>query len=120
MELTTKVKKYIDKIALNKKRKLKDMTSEELRLYNNKRQREYRAKRKNGYWVYYLPDYHYCGTTSDMKQRMHLHKQQGRPLAVDNHRALFHCDDRKEAAYKEAMFQSVLAMEGLNAIGTNK
>ena len=120
MKTNKKVQKYIKKLADNKKKKLREMTDEELRLYNNQRQREYRAKRRNGYWVYYLPDYHYCGTTNDMKQRMHLHKQQDRPLAVNNHKVLFHCNDSKEAAYKEAMFQSVLAMEGLNAVGTNK
>ena len=116
MELTTKVKKYIDKIAKTKKIKLKDMTPEELRLYNNKRQKEYRAKRRNGYWVYYLPDYHYCGHTSDVKQRMYLHKQQGRDLAVDNYRILAHCETQKEAAYTEAMYHGVLAMEGLQSV----
>ena len=135
MKTNLKVQKYIEKklaersaakqaANVPKEKKLRKnanpMTDEERRLYNNKRQREYRAKRKNGYWVYYLPDYHYCGTTDDIKQRMYLHKQQGRTTAVENHRVLYHCHDRKEAAYKEAMFQSVLAMEGLNAIGTNK
>ena len=81
-------------------------------------QREYRRKEKlhnkqGGHYVYYLPHTHYCGVTYDMTTRMRWHKTKGH-LIGDDYKVLFHTFDRNEAIHVEAMYQSLLAMNGLS------
>ena len=64
------------------------------------------------YYVYYLPNENYCGITDYLEKRITTHKKNGKN--VDNYRLLYCSTDKKEAAYHEILFQSVLAMEGLS------
>jgi hypothetical protein len=70
------------------------------------------SRLKNGYYyIYYLPNENYCGITDYVARRISIHKNNGKN--VDNYRLLYCSKDKKEAAYHEILFQSVLAMEGL-------
>lgn len=81
---------------------------------NKKHSRSWRERQRlKGYWVYYIPSINYCGITHDLTQRKSWHKTFAK-VDVTGFRILFHSFCRKETAYKEAMFQSVLCMEGLN------
>ena len=74
---------------------------------------EYTQGRKDGYFsVYYLPEENYCGTTSQVERRMYEHDREGKN--IDGWKVLYCSEDRKDAYYHEALFQSTLAMEGLN------
>ena len=76
-------------------------------------------RESSGYWVYYLPESHYVGMTNNLAVRLSTHKgRDGR--CVDNYKLLYHCDCPKTAAYHEALFQSVLGMEGLNGSQNHK
>lgn len=77
-----------------------------------KRKAYRKARQTGGYFVYYLPAEHYCGIATDLTSRISWHKHKGKN--TDNYKVLFHSFDKKEAAYNEALFQSVLAIEGLN------
>ena len=81
---------------------------------NKTNTRAFRKRLKSkGYWVYYIPSINYCGITHDLTQRKSWHKTV-KNVDVTGFRILFHSFCRKETAYREAMFQSVLCMEGLN------
>jgi predicted GIY-YIG superfamily endonuclease len=69
---------------------------------------------KSLYYVYYLPEHNYCGITIDVDQRMRDHRRVRNSKDTTGMRILFISDNKKEAAYHEAMFQSVLCMEGLS------
>lgn len=82
---------------------------------------ESRAKRKSrelaeGYYVYYLPEEHYCGVTGDLTERIRLHQSShnGVKHNVEGWRVLYHSFDKAEAYHHEAMFQSILGIKGLN------
>ena len=83
----------------------------------NNRTKEYYLKKQeesslNYYLVYYLPEEHYVGITSNPWSRMRKHKNGGRNIS--KWRVLYSCKTKKEAGYIEAMFQSVLGINGLN------
>ena len=92
--------------------------------YNRKRYQKYKeifkanAKknrmkhRMDHYAVYYLPEENYVGLTNRMEQRIKEHNRQGKN--VENWRVLYCSEDKKEAAYHEALYHSVLGMEGLD------
>ena len=77
------------------------------------RQREHNKKRKERYYcVYYLPEEHYCGFSIELLRRIGEHRRAGKN--VDGWRILYYSKDKTEAAYHEALFQSVLSINGLN------
>ena len=63
------------------------------------------------YYVYYLPNENYCGITDNPTRRLSRHKKEGKN--IDGHHMLFVGKDKKEAAYREALYQSMFGMEGL-------
>lgn len=111
-----------DCYTLNYNKKLKKhYTRGECKVCRNKKIKEkLAAKRKDPlYYVYYLPHENYCGITVDIDMRMKDHlrtrsdRKRSRPKNVDDYRVLFISKDKTEAHYHEALFQSVLAMDGL-------
>lgn len=72
----------------------------------------FKNKRLDHYVVYYIPSHHYVGMTNEPGSRMQYHKGTGKN--VDEYKVLYACECRKEAKYHEALFQSVLGMEGLS------
>jgi hypothetical protein len=87
------------------------------RKYNKsyKRKASIILRRSGGYFVYYLPEEHYCGITNDLYNRESGHRNTA-GKNTDNMQVLFHSMDRSIAAHNEAMFQSVLGINGLNYI----
>lgn len=84
--------------------------------YYTKNRKTILAKRKArnpGYYsVYYLSEENYCGVTKmDPEYRMSQHKCNGKN--IEDWRILFCSEDQAEAYYHEAMFHSVLGMQGL-------
>ena len=63
-------------------------------------------------YVYYLPEENYCGITKNPVDRMRAHRYSGKD--TDGWTILYASKNMKDACYHEALFQSVLAMEGLN------
>ena len=82
----------------------------ECRACQNKARRE--RETKQGFFVYYLPNEHYCGFSNRLKTRINRHKVEGRD--VDGWKVLYHSFDKADAAYHEALFQSTLGINGLN------
>jgi len=83
---------------------------------HNANQRSYTArkpKKDEGYYVYYLPEEHYCGITNNLYQRESSHRNTALKN-TNNMTVLFHSMDKSIAAHHEAMFQSVLGINGLN------
>lgn len=70
-----------------------------------------KIKKDGCYYVYYLPEEHYCGRTNCLVSRMIDHRKKGKN--TNNYRVLYSSKDKKDACYHEALFQSVLAIEGL-------
>lgn len=70
-----------------------------------------KIKKDGCYYVYYLPQEHYCGITNSLVSRMIDHRKKGKN--TDNYRVLYSSKDKKDACYHEALFQSTLAIEGL-------
>ncbi len=70
-----------------------------------------KIKKDGCYYVYYLPQEHYCGITNSLVSRMIDHRKKGKN--TDNYRVLYYSKDKKDACYHEALFQSTLAIEGL-------
>lgn len=67
---------------------------------------------KSGYYyVYYLPFENYCGITDSIIKRISTHKRNNKN--TEKWIILYCSKDKKDAAYHEVMFQSVLAMEGV-------
>jgi hypothetical protein len=73
--------------------------------------RSNKVKKDGYYYVYYLPEEHYCGITNSLVNRMIDHRKKGKN--TDNYRILYSSKDKKDACYHEALFQSTLAIEGL-------
>ena len=71
-----------------------------------------KREKKHGYFVYYLPHENYCGVTNRLRTRINRHKIENKN--IDDWIVLYHSNDAAEAAHHEAMFQSVLGMNGLN------
>ena len=46
--------------------------------YNNSWRKKKRDETKKYYWVYYLPEEHYIGITSDIEARMKAHRYKGK------------------------------------------
>ena len=87
--------------------------------YYKKKGKEIRDNRTKVYYVYYIPSVHYCGVTNHLSVRMSQHKTvEG--IDTEGWRVLYASKDPKEAAYHEALFQSVLAIEGVNYKSKNK
>ena len=87
-----------------------------IREKHNANQRAYTARKPkidDGYYVYYLPEEHYCGVTNNLYQRESQHRNTANKN-TDGMTILFHSMDRNIAAHHEAMFQSVLGINGLN------
>lgn len=87
------------------------------RFYCKACRKEYSAKRfkekKLDYYIlYYIPSHNYAGITNEPESRFSYHKRTGKD--IDNVKILYACKSRKEIKYMEAMFHSVLAMEGLS------
>jgi len=72
-----------------------------------------KARQTGGYFIYYIPSIHYCGIAKDLYVRESWHRTQ-KNVDTTGLKVLFHSMDRVEAAYHEALFQSVLAIKGLN------
>ena len=70
-----------------------------------------RIKKSGFYYVYYLPNEHYCGITNSLVLRMIDHRKTGKN--TEDYKVLYTSKDKKNACYHEALFQSTLAMEGL-------
>ena len=100
------------------------MTKEQ-REAHNARQRKYESKpevkarrkkqreaRQNGHYVYYVPSIHTVGLTNDLYRREAIYRSDG--VDTEGFRVLYHSMDRVEAAHHEALFQSVLGINGLN------
>ena len=71
----------------------------------------YQAEILDYYVVYYIPSIHYVGFTKNLKNRMRVHEKS---TDINNWRVLYCNADKKTAAYHEALFQSVLSINGLN------
>jgi hypothetical protein len=74
--------------------------------------RRFKLKRLDYYLLYYIPSHHYIGITNEPESRFNYHKRTGKE--IEDIKILYTCESRKEIKYMEAMFQSVLAMEGLS------
>lgn len=70
---------------------------------------------KDIHYVYYIPSNNYCGITNDPDRRLYRHRLNG--IDTDGARMLYSSKSRKEALYHEALFQSVLCMEGIHEGG---
>jgi hypothetical protein len=70
-------------------------------------------RQSGGYFVYYIPSTHYCGITKDMYVRESFHRTVNK-IDTTGMNILYHSDNLLDAAHHEAMFQSVLGMNGLN------
>ena len=86
---------------------------------NSKMNKEYFQKKFDGnYYVYYLPEDNYCGITKTLQYRMYAHKAgtgYGRKKRnIEGWTVLYSSPCIKDAHYHEALFHSVLCMEGLN------
>ena len=94
-----------------------DGLSSECRDCYRKRQRDLYKKngahqgKLNHYVVYYLPEEHYCGHTNKWPHRRYAHKCAGKN--TDGARVLFTTKTKTEAIYYEALFCSVLGLNGL-------
>ena len=86
--------------------------------------RDYQRRKANGttgyakakldhYVVYYLPKEHYCGHTNNIQYRLSAHRRKNN-RDTDGWIILYCCETKVEAAHVEAMYQSVLGMNGLN------
>lgn len=108
--------RYKDKTEADYAKQWRTKNKEHLKKYR----KELDEKQKlDHYIVYYLPNEHYCGVTNQPHKRMHNHKREGKN--IENWRVLYTSTDRKTAHYYEAMFHSVLAMEGVSLkAGYNK
>ena len=73
--------------------------------------RKRHKNRKIIYFVYYLPEEHYCGHTNDVSSRMARHRHIGKN--TENFKILFTTKTKKEAIYYEALFCSTLGINGL-------
>ena len=69
-------------------------------------------KKLDYYVIYYIPSHNYLGMTNEPVSRMNYHKRTGKDTS--EFKILYCCESRKEAKYMEAMFHSVLCMEGLS------
>jgi predicted GIY-YIG superfamily endonuclease len=106
-----------EKLIANAKERLNDPVNKEKhnasqRLYYTK---NIKQKVNDGYYVYYLPEEHYCGITNNLYQRESSHRNTA-GKNTNNMTILFHSMDRNIAAHHEAMFQSVLGIGGLNYV----
>lgn len=72
----------------------------------------FKDKRLDYYLLYYIPSHHYVGITNEPESRFLYHKRTGKN--IEDIKILYTCESRKEIKYMEAMFHSVLAMEGLS------
>jgi hypothetical protein len=72
----------------------------------------FNKKKLNYYIVYYIPSHHYLGITNEPESRMSYHKRTGKDIS--DFKVLYCCECRKEAKYIEALFHSVLGIEGLS------
>lgn len=70
-----------------------------------------KIKKDGCYYVYYLPQEHYCGITNSLISRMIDHRKKGKN--TNDYRVLYSSENKKDACYHEALFQSTLAIEGL-------
>ena len=70
------------------------------------------------YYVYYLPLHNYCGVTRVLMPRLYNHVAGSgygnHKYDITGWRILYSSPNQKDAHYHEALFQSVLAMEGLD------
>ena len=80
-------------------------------------QREHRAKVKKEwgdgevYFVYYLPEEHYCGATIDPIRRMGEHRSSNHRKNTDNWKILYATRNEQEALRIEAEFH-LMGIEG--------
>jgi hypothetical protein len=74
--------------------------------------KRFKLKRLDYYLLYYIPSHHYIGITNEPTSRFNYHKRTGKE--IEDIKILYTCESRKDIKYMEAMFQSVLAMEGLS------
>ena len=94
-----------------------DGRSSECKICYRKRQAEtYKKKgahqkKLDHYIVYYLPEEHYCGHTNRPVTRMSSHRYNGKDTT--NWRVLTTTKTKTEAIYYEALFCSVLGLNGL-------
>ena len=69
---------------------------------NNAWRRKKRDETKKYYWVYYLPEEHYVGITSNVKERMLAHKHNNK--CVDDYELCGKYRHPAQAIIAEAMF----------------
>ena len=92
------------------------MSKAELKYYYKNREKILKLRKEkrtaNVYTVYYIPEEHYCGITKmKPEKRLAHHKYEGRN--IEGWRVLFCSEDKAEAYHHEALFHSVLGMNGL-------
>ena len=78
----------------------------------NRMKKNRKSSKLDYYLVYYLPEENYVGMTQYPTKRISNHRRKGKN--VDGWRVLYCSNDKMEAGYHEALFQSVLGMKGLN------
>ena len=106
-------------------KKMKDLTPDEKAKYCNVASKKYYAKHKGKHQkthyeatmldhhiIYYLPEEHYCGVTSNPARRMATHRYHGNN--IEGWRVLACYDTLLEARHHENLFHSVLGMEGMS------
>ena len=91
-------------------------TSECITCYRKRQAETYKKKgahqkKLDHYVIYYLPEEHYCGHTNAWPRRKYVHKYNGKN--TDGARILFTTKTKTEAVYYEALFCSVLGLNGL-------
>jgi hypothetical protein len=106
-------KEYLKEFFLDPIKKEKRNANQRKYEASIKRKARINSRRSGGYFVYYLPNEHYCGITNDLYNREASHRNTA-GKNTDGMRVLFHSMDRSIAAHHEAMFQSILGINGLN------
>ena len=72
-----------------------------------------RLRNKLDYFVvYYIPNEHYCGVTSNPQARMASHKHKG--MDIEGWRVLSCHDTFIEARHQENLFHSMMGMNGID------
>ncbi len=109
---------------MNKKeynRKWREDNPDKVKEYNKRQYAKNKSEGKRScdkskldyYVVYYLPKEHYCGHTNNPEVRMGDHRRK-KNRNTDGWRVMYACETKVEAAHVEAMYQSVLGINGLN------
>ena len=82
---------------------------------NKSKRKKLREERKPGYYtVYYIPEHHYVGCTKlHPPDRIAVHRRRNN-YNTEGWKVLFCSENKAEAFHHEAMFQSILGINGLN------